>query len=101
MRKAKLVRHIAEATELTQVKAEEVVGAIFDEIKRALQKGDAVTLRRFGSFQVRDKRARIGRNPKTGQEAAVPARRVVWFRSGHEFKDVVTGSTTESAKNLI
>jgi nucleoid DNA-binding protein len=62
MRKADIVRRIAEATELTQVKAEEVVDAVFDEIKNALQQGDSVILRRFGSFEVRHKRARIGRN---------------------------------------
>jgi nucleoid DNA-binding protein len=95
MRKADIVRRIAEATDLTQVKAEDVVAAVFDEIKNALQQGDAVILRRFGSFEVRDKRARIGRNPKTGQEAAIPARRVVRFKSGKPFKEAVNGSTSE------
>jgi nucleoid DNA-binding protein len=75
MRKAEIARRIAEATGLTQVKADDVVDAILDEIKVALQRGDAVTLRRFGSFAVRDKGARLGRNPKTGQSAAIVARR--------------------------
>jgi nucleoid DNA-binding protein len=81
MRKAEIARRIADETDLTQVKAAEVVETIFDEIKRALQQGDAVILRRFGSFHVRDKQARIGRNPKTGQETVIPSRRVVRFKS--------------------
>jgi nucleoid DNA-binding protein len=101
MRKAELVRRIAEATELTHVKAEEVVDTILEEIKNALQQGDAVILRRFGSFQVREKRARMGRNLKTGQEAAIPARRVVRFKSGNGLKDAVNGSTSEPAEHLI
>lgn len=57
MRKAEIARRIAEATGLTQVKSEEAVEVIFDEIKSALQQGDSVILRRFGSFNVRAKRA--------------------------------------------
>jgi len=79
MRKADIARRVAEAMGLTQVKADDVVDAILDEIKVALQRGDTVTLRRFGSFGVRDKGARMGRNPKTGQSAAIVARRVVRF----------------------
>jgi integration host factor subunit alpha len=79
MRKAEIARRIAEATGLTQVKIDDVVNAILDEIKVALQRGDAVTLRRFGSFGVRDKGSRQGRNPKTGQSAAIAARRVVYL----------------------
>jgi DNA-binding protein HU-beta len=54
MRKADIVRRIAEATDLTQVQAEDVVDAIFDAMKSALQQGDSVILRRFGTFDVRD-----------------------------------------------
>lgn len=98
MRKVEMARRIAEATGLTQVKSEETIDTILDEIKNALQQGDAVIVRRFGTFQVRSKRARVGRNPKTGQEAAIPARRVVRFKSGNEFKDAVKGSITEPVK---
>ena len=72
MSKAEMARRITDATGLTQAKATEVVETIFDEIKSALQQGNAVILRGFGSFHVRDKHGRIGRNPKTGQEAAIP-----------------------------
>ena len=98
MRKVEIARRIAEATGLSQVKSEEAIDAVLEEIKSTLQQGDSVILRRFGSFQVRAKRARIGRNPKTGQEADIPARRVVRFKSGNEFKDAVRGATDEPVK---
>jgi integration host factor subunit alpha len=95
MRKADIGRRIADATDLTQVQVEEVVDAIFDEIRSALQQGDSVILRRVGTFDVRHKRARMGRHPKTGAEAAIAARRVVRFKSGNQFKAAVNGSTAE------
>jgi nucleoid DNA-binding protein len=96
MRKAEIVHRIADATGLTQVKAEEVVDAVFDAIQNALQQGDSVILRRFGTFDVRTKRARVGRNPKTGAEAVIAARRVVRFKSGNLFKHAVNGSTSDA-----
>jgi nucleoid DNA-binding protein len=84
-----MVRRIADETDLTQAKATEVIETIFDEIKSALEQGDAVILRGFESFHVRDKYGRIGRNPKTGQEAAITPRRVVRFKSGKSLKHAV------------
>jgi integration host factor alpha subunit len=95
MSKAEMARRIADETDLTQAKAAEVVETIFDEIKRALEQGDTVILRRFGSFHVRHKQARIGRNPKTGQETVIPPRRVVRFKSGKQFNAAVNLSTSE------
>jgi nucleoid DNA-binding protein len=95
MRKADIVRRIADATTLTQVQVEEAVDAILGEIKSALQQGNSVILRRFGTFDVRAKRARVGRNPKTGEQAAIAARRVVRFKSGNAFKAAVNESTAE------
>ena len=95
MRKADMVRRLADETALTQVKATEVVETIFDEIKSALEQGDAVILRGFGSFHVRDKHGRIGRNPKTGQEAAIIPRRVVHFKSGKSLKQAVNHAPCE------
>jgi integration host factor alpha subunit len=95
MRKAELVQRISEATGLTQVKTEEAVDLILDEIKSTLQEGESVILRRFGTFQVRDKGARLGRNPKTGEDAPISARRVVRFKSGHVLKVAVAGATAE------
>ena len=75
-----------------------MVETTFHEIKSAFQQGDAMTLRRFGSFQVRAKRARIGRNPKTGQEAAIAARCVVQFKSGGPLRNAVNGSISDAVK---
>jgi nucleoid DNA-binding protein len=86
MRKIELARRIAEDTGLTNAKAEEAVDAILDEIKTRLSAGESVILRRFGTFDVRAKGARVGRNPKTGEAAAISARRVVRFKSGKKLR---------------
>ena len=98
MRKAEIVGRIAEAVELPQVRAEEAVEAVFDEIKRTLAQGEPVIVRRFGSFEVRAKGARVGRNPKTGQPADIPARHVVRFKAGIRLREAVNGSTSEPAQ---
>jgi nucleoid DNA-binding protein len=79
MRKIDLARTIAEKAGLAQFKAEQVVDIILDEIKANLSRGEPVILRRFGTFEVRAKHAREGRNPKTGQPAEIAARNVVRF----------------------
>jgi DNA-binding protein HU-beta len=96
MRKAEIIRRIAEETDLTQTQIEKAVNAILQEIKTALQHDDTVILRGFGSFRVRDKAARIGRNPTTGQEATISPRRVVLFKSGQPLRDAVNGSPAEA-----
>jgi DNA-binding protein HU-beta len=93
MRKVEIINRIADETGLTQVQAEKAVNAILEEIKDGLQRGEPVILRRFGSFQVREKHARTGRNPKTGEEAGIPARRVVRFKSGERFRESVNDSS--------
>ena len=94
MRKVDIVVRIADETGLTQVQAEKAVNAILEEIKGALERGEPVILRRFGSFEVRAKRARTGRNPKTGEAAGIPARRVVRFKSGGHFRASVNDSSS-------
>ena len=89
MTKIDIINLVAENTGLSKVKAEEAVEAIIATIKETLQEGEAVILRRFGSFQVRSKNARIGRNPKTGEEAPISARKVVRFKSGKHFKEAM------------
>ena len=89
MKKADLASRIADELGLTKARAEDAVDAILDEVKQALSEGEPVVLRRFGAFQVRDKHPRLGRNPKTGEEAGIPARRVVRFKAGKYFKDAV------------
>jgi nucleoid DNA-binding protein len=89
MRKSEIVRLIADKTGLTQVKAEDVVDVIFDEIKATLSQGEEVILRRFGTFSVRAKQARQGRNPKTGEPSEISARHVVRFRPGRQLRVAV------------
>jgi integration host factor subunit alpha len=94
MRKADIVRRIAEETACTTAQAEHAVAAILATVKEGLQQGDTVILRRFGTFHVRAKRARVGRNPRSGDAAAIAARRVVRFTASQTFKQVVDGATT-------
>lgn len=92
MTKIDIINLVSDDTGLSKVKAEEAVETIIQTIKESLQNGESVILRRFGSFQVREKNARVGRNPKTGQEAPISARRVVRFKAGKHFKDAVNGA---------
>ena len=89
MRKKAIIQRVAEALGSPNVEAEEAIEAILTTIKEALRQGDPVILRRFGTWQVRTKRARVGRNPKTGTAAAIPARRVVRFVVSRTLKQAV------------
>ena len=89
MRKAEIVQHIAQALECTTATAEAAVEAILTTMKASLRQGEPVILRRFGTWQVHAKRARVGRNPKTGAAAPIAARRVVRFTAGQPFKQAV------------
>jgi nucleoid DNA-binding protein len=89
MRKAEIVQRIAQALECTTATAEAAVEAILTTMKASLRQGEPVILRRFGTWQVHDKRARVGRNPKTGAAAPIAARRVVRFTAGQAFKQAV------------
>ena len=94
MRKADMVQRIAEETGCTSRQAAEAVDAILATMKEELQHGEPVILRRFGTWQVRAKRARQGRNPRTGEAAAIAARRVVRFTAGQVLKQCVAGAAT-------
>jgi integration host factor subunit beta len=82
MTKAELVTQVALKTELTKQQTAEVVDLLFECIIKALQAGDKVELRGFGSFRRRDRRPRLGRNPKTGEVVAVSAQTVPFFKTG-------------------
>lgn len=92
MTKIDIINLVSDDTGLSKVKAEEAVEMILHTIKESLQDGESVILRRFGSFQVREKNARVGRNPKTGREALISARKVVRFKAGKHFKEAVNGA---------
>ncbi len=92
MTKLEIINRVAQETGLARNKAEKAVEEVIKLIKETLSNGESVILRRFGSFQVREKRARIGRNPKTGEGAEISARRVVRFKSGKYFKEIVNNN---------
>jgi len=84
--KADIVERLFEDIGLHRKEAKELVDLFFEEIKRSLERGDPVKLSGFGNFDLRDKNERPGRNPKTGEEIPVSARRVVTFKAGHKLK---------------
>lgn len=84
--KADLVETLLEETELNKRDAKFLVDQFFEEVKTALELGRAVKLSGFGNFDLRDKKQRPGRNPKTGEEIPITARRVVTFKPGQKLK---------------
>jgi nucleoid DNA-binding protein len=94
MKKVEIVQRIAQELGCTTAKAEAAVEAMLAAVQEALRHGEPIILRRFGTFQVRAKRARMGRNPRTGAAAAIPARRVVRFTAAQTLKQVVAGVAT-------
>ena len=84
--KAAMAEKLFEELGLNKREAKEVVEAFFEEIRQSLEAGEQVKLSGFGNFDIRDKRQRPGRNPKTGEEIPITARRVVTFRPGQKLK---------------
>lgn len=84
--KADLSRHLMENLQMPKRDADLLVGAFLDSIVEALHQGDGVELRGFGSFRLRDRQARVGRNPRSGQSIEVPPKRVVYFKLGKELR---------------
>ncbi len=89
MNKTEFVSAVAEAAELSKTDAAKAVDAMIDVITNTLKKGDAVTLVGFGTFQVRARAARVGRNPQTKAEIHIPASNNPAFKAGKALKDAV------------
>ncbi|MGQ9512530.1 MULTISPECIES: HU family DNA-binding protein [Thermodesulfitimonas] len=89
MNKADLVASVAEKADLTKKDAERAIAAVFDSITAALANGEKVQLVGFGTFEVRQRAARKGRNPQTKAEIEIPAARVPVFKAGKLLKDAV------------
>lgn len=89
MKKAELIAAVAAKADITQKEAGIVVSAVLDEIMDALKNGDKVQLVGFGSFEVRAKAARTGKNPRTGETIEIPASKVPAFKAGRAFKDYI------------
>ena len=89
MTKAELVEEVARSVELSKKDAEKIVNTVFDSIIDALHEGEKIELRGFGSFRLRERKARIGRNPKTGETVQVPTKKVPYFKAGKELKELI------------
>lgn len=89
MTKADLVEELTKSGELTRRDGEVIVDTIFDSVIAALKSGDKIEIRGFGSFRVRQRNPRIGRNPKTGARVDVPAKKVPYFKPSKELRDLV------------
>ena len=87
--KAELAELLFESVGLNKREAKDMVDTFFDEIRDALERGESVKLSGFGNFQLRDKPQRPGRNPKTGEEIPITARRVVTFHASQKLKSMV------------
>jgi len=89
MTKADLVDEVVRAADVSKKHAETIVNTVFSSIVGALQNDEKIELRGFGSFRVRRRRSRQGRNPKTGDRVEVPEKRIPYFKPGKELKDLI------------
>ena len=89
MNKTELIEHMAAQADISKAAAGRALDAAVESITAALQKGDSVSLIGFGTFEVRDRAARKGRNPQTGAEIEIPASKVPAFKPGKALKDAV------------
>jgi integration host factor subunit beta len=92
--KADLIEEVLRVTELPRRESETIVETIFESIIGALQKGEKIEIRGFGSFRTRQRKPRVGRNPKTGDRVEVPAKKIPFFKPSKELKDLVNNSAT-------
>lgn len=98
MTKNELARELADDFELPRRQVTELVEAMLDRITQVLRSGDKVQLTPFGQFKIRDRAARIARNPQTGEPVNVPAKRVLKFIAGRSLKEAVGTAKKSSAK---
>jgi integration host factor subunit beta len=89
MTKAELVDEVAGMTQLSKKHAEIVVNTVFESIVDSLRSGEKIELRGFGSFRIRSRGARVGRNPKTGARVEVPAKLIPYFKPGKDLKELL------------
>ncbi len=92
MTKSELIDAMAARSDLTKARAELVVNCVFDAMTEALQRGEGIEIRGFGSFTVRPYKPYSGRNPRTGEPVPVPAKRLPFFKVGKELKELVNNS---------
>ena len=97
MTKADLIDEVSRLAELTRKDSEVIVETIFDSVVRSLRAGDKIEIRGFGSFRTRQRKPRVGRNPKTGERVDVPAKKIPFFKPSKELKDLVNESAITAA----
>ena len=97
MTKADLIEEVAQITDVTRRDSEVIVETIFDSIVHSLRAGDKIEIRGFGSFRTRQRKPRVGRNPKTGDRVDVPAKKIPFFKPSKELKDLVNQSQGDGA----
>ena len=101
MTKSGLIERVAELTpHISKKDTEVVVNTIFDSMTEALKQGERIEIRGFGSFQVKVREAREGRNPKTGEEVQIPAKRTPFFKVGKELKEKVDEAHPAASEKL-
>jgi len=99
--KADLIEEVLRITELPRKESETIVETIFDSIIESLQKGQKIEIRGFGSFRTRERRGRVGRNPKTGAKVEVPAKKIPFFKPSKELKDFVNSAEAQSSSAAL
>jgi integration host factor subunit beta len=97
MTKAELVDEVARVVQLTKKQAETIVNIVFDSIVDSLRAGQKIELRGFGSFRLRSRKSRTGRNPKTGEKVEVPSKKIPYFKPGKELKELINKALAEHA----
>jgi integration host factor subunit beta len=97
MTKAELIEDVSRVVEMSRKDSEIIVETIFDAIVKSLKAGDKIEIRGFGSFRTRQRKPRIGRNPKTGTRVDVPAKKIPYFKPSKELKDLVNTSHAAEA----
>jgi integration host factor subunit beta len=95
MTKAELVDEVARVVQLTKKQAETIVNIVFDSIVESLRSGQKIELRGFGSFRLRNRKSRTGRNPKTGEKVEVPSKKIPYFKPGKELKELINKAVAE------
>ena len=100
MTKAELVDEVARVVQLTKKQAETIVNIVFDSIVDSLRAGQKIELRGFGSFRLRSRKSRTGRNPKTGEKVEVPSKKIPYFKPGKELKELINKALAEGALEI-
>ena len=95
--KAALVEEVSRAADLTKRHSEVIVDTVFRSIVTALHRGEKIELRGFGSFRLRQREPRRGRNPKTGDRVDVPPKRVPYFKPGKELRELINQESAPGA----